>query len=326
MSNITREKLIERLVSIKSIGKEKTAEKYNISEETLSRYLREARQRQIDIDFYYKEKKQPKILLLDIETLPMEIYVWGLFKQRPNIQQVDLDWCVLSWTAKWLNDNIYYKDILTSKECYFRYNRLNDKKDRNRVDKKIVEGLYTLMDEADIIIGHNLNRFDHRKMTARFIELGLKPLSPFQSIDTLTHSRKLAMFTSHKLDYLGQLERNHGKLDTDFQLWKDCVIGNQEALDRMLAYNIEDVALLEEIYLWLRPYMKGHPNLGLYYDLDYPVCPNCGHDVVETDKYYYTTVNKYTVCKCKNCGSYSRLRNSAIDKDTRRHLISTVAR
>lgn len=324
--SIGRDKLVEVLKSCKHIGDEKTIKKYNIKEDTLRRYKAEFRLRNIKLDFNYCETKIPKILLLDIEILPMHALIWGTYKQRIPISNIELDWCVLSYVAKWLNQSEYYHDILTSEECRFRYNNQNPKKERNEVDKRVCASLYKLMDEADIIVGHNLNRYDHRKMTARFIEFGFGPLSPLQTIDTLMQSRKLSMFSSHKLDYLGQLLRNKGKIETNYQLWKDCMVGNEDALGRMLEYNIEDVALLEEVYLWLRGYMKSHPNLGLYYDLEEPICPNCGGEIEETDKFYYTTANKFRACRCRKCGAYSRLRTSDISKDNKRHLLSALAR
>ena len=38
----------------------------------------------------------PKILLLDIETSPMEFLGWGLFKQQPSIDNIVKEWAILS--------------------------------------------------------------------------------------------------------------------------------------------------------------------------------------------------------------------------------------
>ena len=53
-------------------GIDQAAEKFNIERRSVRRYIRMA-----------KEKpKKVNALLADIETAPMEVYVWGLYKQR----------------------------------------------------------------------------------------------------------------------------------------------------------------------------------------------------------------------------------------------------
>ena len=44
----------------------------------------------------------------------------------------------------------------------------------------------------------------------------------------------------------------------------------------MLKYNKRDVTLLEEVYLRIRPWIKGHPNCANYIDSKVPICSNCG--------------------------------------------------
>lgn len=66
-------------------------------------------------------------------------------------------------------------------------------------DSKLIEDLWKLFDEADIIIGHNINSFDIKKANTRFIENGLMPPSNYQTIDTLRVAKKYFGFTSNKL-------------------------------------------------------------------------------------------------------------------------------
>ena len=66
------------------------------------------------------------------------------------------------------------------------------------------------------------------------------------------------------------------KLDTNFDLWKKCMEGDEESLEYMLTYNKGDVTKLEDVYFKLRPYIRKHPNLGIYIGEDVPVCGHCG--------------------------------------------------
>tara|TARA_X000001382_G_C3168207_1_gene178611 strand:- start:198 stop:1133 length:936 start_codon:yes stop_codon:yes gene_type:complete len=237
----------------------------------------------------------PKILLFDIETALMEVYVWGLYKQFISHNNIIKDkdgeeksWFVLSWAAKWLYDENVQSDIVTPKEA------------RKRKDKRILESIWKLLDEAEIVIGHNLDRFDIRKLNARFIDNDLDPPSPYKTIDTLKIARREFAFVSYKQDYLTKHFKLEQKLETSFDLWVKCMQGNQEALNTMEEYNCHDVMGLEEVYLKLRPYIKNHPNLGVLMDAN--VCPNCGcDDLEELDTYYFTTANKFQVYRCIGC-------------------------
>jgi DNA polymerase elongation subunit (family B) len=237
----------------------------------------------------------PRILLFDIETAPMEVYVWGLYKQRiPHTNIIkdengrEKSWFVLSWAAKWLFDTRVQSDTVTPDEAV------------NRDDSRILKSIWTLLDQADIVIAHNGDRFDIRKLNARFIDNEMNPPSPYRSIDTLKVARKEFAFVSYKQDFLTKHFKLPQKLDTEFQLWIDCIHGDDSALKRMARYNRHDVMGLEAVYLKLRPFMKNHPNLGILMDAD--VCPNCGcSHMEETDSVYLTSAGKYPVFRCSGC-------------------------
>ena len=257
------------------------------------------------------KQELPKILLFDIETALMEVYVWGLYKQRiPHTNIIkdkdgsEKSWFVLSWAAKWLFDDNVQSDIVTPSES------------KSRNDKRILKSIWKLLDEAEIVIGHNLDRFDIRKLNARFIDNDINPPSPFRSIDTLKVARKEFAFVSYKQDFLTKHFELENKLKTEFQLWVDCMQGDQTRLDEMAKYNRHDVMGLEQVYLKLRPYIKNHPNLGVLVDMD--VCPTCGCEYLdETDSVYFTTANKFPVYRCQGCKTpYIRGKKNVNQDDT----------
>ena len=237
----------------------------------------------------------PKILLFDIETSLMEVYVWGLYKQRiPHTNIVkdrngkEKSWFVLSWAAKWLYDSDILHDVCSCDEA------------RDRDDSRILKSIWKLLDEADIVIGHNGDRFDIRKLNARFLDNGMEPPSPFKTIDTLKVARRHFAFISYKQDYLTKHFKLEQKLKTEFQLWVDCMNGDQKRLEEMAEYNRHDVMGLEEVYLKIRPYIKSHPNLGVLLDRD--VCTHCGSERLdEINAVYFTSAFQYPVFRCMDC-------------------------
>ena len=242
----------------------------------------------------------PKILLFDIETAPMEVYVWNCQEQRIHISQIIKDWFILSWSAKWLFEPEIIHDTITPKEI------------KTGNDKRIVKHLWKMLDTADVILAHNLISFDRKKANTRFLKYGLGHPAPYQTIDTLQVARKEFKVSSNKLDYLCRFLGLDVKIHTGFDLWKDCLKGDKEALARMDKYCQNDVKILEELYLKLRPYIHSHPNVGLYMETDRPVCPNCGSKKLKWGYTYRTLNNKFKAARCE-CGAFVRLsKNSGV--------------
>lgn len=259
----------------------------------------------------------PKVLVFDIETAPLQAFVFqkSVWKANVGNDQVISEWFMLAWSAKWLYDETVMSKRLTGEEA------------RTENDYRIVEDLYKLFNEADIIVAHNGDSFDIPNMNTRFIVHGMKPPTPYQTIDTKLVAKKQFGFTHNSLNALGKLFGFDPKIDVDFELWRRCVAGKEDALREMEVYNIGDVVLLEKVYLKLRPWIKGHPNIGLYSLSDGTVCSNCGssHITWLPDEYYYTQTNRYPVFVCE-CGAFGRSRVGDLTKEERSHLVIGLAK
>lgn len=253
--------------------------------------------------------KLPKVLIFDIETAPMKAYVWGRWKQNISLSETISEWFMICWSAKWLYSAEVMSDCVTPSEAL--------KED----DKRIAHSLWELINEADIVVTHNGDRFDIPKINSRFIIHGLVPPKPYFSVDTCKVAKRNFGFSSNKLDALAGYFGFEHKLGTDFDLWIGCLRGDEHDLDYMVRYNKVDVIILEDVYLKLLPWMKGnqHPNMGNFYDSNIERCAKCGStDVEEIEgEYYYTTVNKYKIYRCEHCGSISRARKCEHKDKTR---------
>ena len=254
----------------------------------------------------------PKILVFDIETAPLVTYIWNRWQKFIPDEQLIEDWFVISWAAKWLFDDNVMSMVVTPEEA------------KQRNDERVVIGLWELLNEADIVIAHNGIKFDIKHMNGRFLKHELDLPMPYQVIDTFRHSVKNMKIPSHGLNYIAKYLGLGRKDKTDFQLWLDAMKGDPAQLRRMDEYCRQDVRLLEDVYLKLRPYIQPHPNLGLYIESDVEVCPSCGSDELEKQGTYATTVNLYDAYRCKCCGSITRSRQSKIKK--RQHITSSVPR
>lgn len=259
----------------------------------------------------------PKILLFDIETAPIMADVWGLWKNNVGLNQIHRDWFVLSWSAKWLDSDDIMDDSLPAYPEAYRA--------RPEDDIYICQSLWELFDEADILVGHNGNKFDIAKMNARFIQHGMKPPSPYRKIDTLLEARKNFKFTSNKLDHLGDVLGVGKKMKHQgHELWTRCIKGDLDAWDTMVKYNRQDIVVLEGVYLKLRPWMQNHPNVGLYDEAEEPVCPKCGGHDHNWRGYAYTAAGRYHRFQCNDCGGWGRALVSNVPKTKRKAMLRNV--
>lgn len=263
-----------------------------------------------------KNNTGPKILLLDIETAPLLGFCWGLWENNIALNQIHTDWYILSWSAKWLDSSkVMYEDNRNSKN-------LED-------DSKLLKGIWKLLDEADIVIGHNSKHFDIKKLNARFVQSGMCPPSSFKQIDTLELAKKHFSFTSNKLEYLSdKLCKKHKKLKhtkfPGFEMWSACLKGNKDAWNEMERYNKVDVLALQELYEKLRAW-DSSINFNLYTDQDINVC-TCGGKEFVKNGYFFTTVGKYQRYRCTNCGSEAKDRNNLLSKSKLKSLKTGVRR
>ena len=245
-----------------------------------------------------KKPQGPRVLLFDIETAPVKAFVWKLFDENIGLNQVQMDWHILSVSAKWLGD-------APSKTLYKDQSRVKDIEN----DRKLLKWIWKLLDKADIVITQNGRRFDQKKLFARFVLNGMQPPSTFKHIDTFQLAKKHFAFTSNRLEYLSEkLAPNYKKLVTrkfaGFDLWRECLARNPEAWKEMERYNRQDVLALEEVYLKLVPW-DDQINFSVYYDDEGHVC-KCGSREFKKQGWHYTSAGKYQRYRCKKCGAETR--------------------
>lgn len=251
--------------------------------------------------------RAPKVLLLDIETAPAISYHWGRWKINVGVSQVIQRPYLITWAAKWLGAPNVMVDMLPAYEGF---------EDNPRDDYPIVLSLWKLLDEADIVIGHYIKRFDIPQMNARFVLHGLPPPSPYKVVCTKELASKHFKFEANSLAELADHLGVGNKLKMDFDDWRGCVegLGTPQAWEKMSTYNGVDVEVLEQVYLKLRPFDTRHPNVSLYYGGDKPRCTVCGSENLEKlEKNTYTMVSEFESYRCE-CGHVSRSRYNLRDK------------
>ena len=236
----------------------------------------------------------PRILIWDVEVAPIIGTVWGKYEQ--NLIWEIQGWYFLCFAYKWLGEK---KTYVISQRDMPNYKAGSDD------DSDVIRKIRALFDEADIVIAHNGDAFDQKKANARMAYWDMSPPSPYKQIDTLKVARRYFKFTSNKLGDLGQHLGLGNKLETGgHELWKGCMAGDIKSWEKMEAYNKQDVVLLEQVYLRLRPWMTNHPPIGIMGDRP-ASCDNCGSSKMHNhSKKTYAKRGWRQQYKCYDCGSY----------------------
>jgi len=244
-----------------------------------------------------------KLLSLDIETIPNEAHVWGLFNQNIGLNQLMKPSEVLCFAAKW-----YDKEEIM-------FHAQTDEISK----RKMVHKAWTLLDEADAVLHYNGKKFDIPHLNTEFVLQGYHPPSPFFQIDLMKEVKKNFRLPSYKLDFVLQHFGIGKKVKHDgHELWVGCMQNEPESWKKMQEYNKGDVLPLERLYGKIKPWIKQHPNIGHYIKADKPMCDVCGSTNIIKNGTKLLRIGEYQRYRCNNCGRSLKGRvmiNNKADRD-----------
>lgn len=239
-----------------------------------------------------------KILTADVESTPMHVKTYSLkVSGFISPKAIIKDWNLLGASWKWLGDDRCPAISVSHKDTSNDY--------------EVVNALHNVLSEADMVIGHNWDNFDMKKFNTRCLKLGIPPVPPKKTYDTLKKARKLFGFASNSLY---NIARELG-LDPKDEApdWDKVIAGDIEELRKMRQYNRQDVITNEQMYLKIRPYDHQHPDLNSFHPIRTPtgeqphVCPNCLLPDLRQDSPVYNKKGKLVrhLYQCFSCNRWS---------------------
>ena len=243
----------------------------------------------------YAGQQKLKILTLDIETSPNMAYVWKLWKENIPLERFLESGKVLCVAAKWYDDPdmMFLSDFHTGHD-------------------DMVYELWDLLDEADVVVHYNGDNFDIPHINTEFAVLGLNPPSSYKSIDLMKAVKQRFRLPSYKLAYV--LERfGIGKKikPSGFDLWPRCMAGDPTAWEEMRTYCENDTYEEEDLYTFIRAWIKNHPNIAPIEEGDENVCTRCGStNLSPTSHKDRTPTFQYATFICLDCGGWMKDKSS----------------
>lgn len=230
----------------------------------------------------------PRILFYDIETFPNVSYTWGKWEQ--NVLSFKEEWSLASVAYKWGSE----KRVHCIARCDFP----------DTTDRTVVKKLHELFKSADVLVAHNGNSFDLKKMNARFLYHKLKPPKIPATIDTKLVAKRYFNLNSNSLNDIGvHLKLGEKVKHSGFDLWLGCMSGDKKSWALMKKYNRQDVVLLEKVYLEMKPWIQNHPNMGLLRHIK-DGCPGCGGLEVYRRGIRANHRTLSQQWNCKTCGTW----------------------
>lgn len=246
------------------------------------------------------------VLILDIErmkgTFRWEHYrgfviegeFWDLGDYRKTLGRIPAD-AVTAWprniTAAW---NWYHTDRVEFAAEW-------DKGGPDAMHRRI----WDLYDKAQIVIGHNIDGFDTKKLKTAWAQMGLTPPSPFKSVDTLKVARREFGAESNTLDALCKRFGIVAKTDRyDHEVARAACAGNRAAQRQLKGYNIGDIPATKGLYDFERPWHASHPHSTEAIGDGRLTCNSCWRDDLLTPN-GYKLANQilYRLYRCTSCGA-----------------------
>lgn len=236
-------------------------------------------------------------LVIDIETSPHLCYSFQTQKAYIAPVQIIEPTRMIAFSAKWVGE----KKVMWFSEHH------------HGPDVMIVAA-HELLNEADVVITYNGDSFDLPHIEREIEQFNisnddpLPEVSPFTSVDLYKVIRRNKRFASHKLGYILEQLCLGSKLEHyGFQLWLDCLAGDDRAWSIMRRYGKRDTTETEKLFVHELPRIKNLPAAGLFgVSVDGTLaCPNCGSQSVQRRGWRYTRTRRYPRFSCNDCGKWS---------------------
>ena len=193
-----------------------------------------------------------KVMVYDIETCRVRAWVFWTGKTYINHNQLIDEPKIITVSWKWLGEE---------KVHYLTW-------DKDHSDEQLMVDFLKEYNKADMVIGYNNNSFDNRWINARAMKYGLDVNVFVRSYDIMREEKRVFRVPSYSMAYMSKyssviLKQGHEGI----HMWDMIQTGSKEEqaeyLQKMVTYNIGDIAATEELYMRLRKYFGHRIHFGV---------------------------------------------------------------
>lgn len=243
--------------------------------------------------------KIPKILFWDIETTLLQAWLFHLGDQTVRHTQLvegRSRYGIICLSYCWNRGPIHTLD--------WGYHLQSSEFILSKFDK--------LLEEADIVIGKNSDRFDIKHLNAQrmFYDRPGRPSFSKYTDDLEKQLRKYFALPSYSLDYISKELGLGGKDKMEFNDWVNIMVKDakqgEKSYNKMLRYNRKDVKDTRDIWYYCEKHFDTKFNYGKFINaqndkdqIEKLLCKHCGHGnlVKNGIKYRNTTIYQRFYCR-----------------------------
>lgn len=155
-----------------------------------------------------------------------------------------------------------------------------------------------LINEPDILIGHNSDRYDIKKINSECLFYEITPPRENKSYDTMKLAGKYGYEPTKKLSYLAEKYTSGGKLTHEgYKTYIKAVAGDKKAQRVLATYNKVDVKRTWELYLKYLPFITRERTSWQ----GRKMCPQCGGTNTQSRGIGKRSSGLYRRFQCMEC-------------------------
>jgi ribosomal protein L37AE/L43A len=244
------------------------------------------------------------VLTLDIERVP------GIARVRHRGLTIEGDFWDLSGWKHTIGYRINPDDVIEWPRTicaawrFYGAKRVEFASEWTDGREEMLNRIWAAYEAANVLYGHNVDRFDTRHLNTEWRDIGLTAPSPFKIVDTLKEARKTFGDESKTLAALTKRMGIETKTDKyQVQVARDALAGDKAAQKKLRSYNEGDIVASEALVDRLRGWIPSHPHNIMGTIDDRPTCNQCWGDSLERNGTTLARQITYVLWRCSDCGA-----------------------
>lgn len=171
--------------------------------------------------------------------------------------------------------------------------------------RPMLRDFYKVWLQADMVVGFNSKMFDVKWLNGKAWHYKAPLLPPVPHVDLYFAAKTVLGLSRKSLANIANVGRFKERKFSDFDNveWLRASVGHLPSLRNIIKHGIADIAVTEEAYDRLKPYIRTHPNVASPGTAACRVCT--GTHLQRRGSYLSATKVAKARYYCKDCGAWS---------------------